>query len=161
MKKVFRLSALLSALCIFALMLFSCAKDPLKCDHKYSSSVSREASCVLDGERVYTCSECGSSYTEKIAAKGHDLAEYSEKAPGCVTMGWDAYVICKACAYNTYVPKSAVGHSYELETVEPTCTEQGYDKYVCGCGETYYANMTDALEHSFEGGVCGACGANE
>jgi hypothetical protein len=161
MKIKLRLAALLSLISILAAMLFSCAKDPAKCDHKYSSSVSREASCVLDGERVYTCSECGSSYTEKIAAKGHDLTEYSEKAPGCTTMGWDAYVICKVCAYNTYVPKSAVGHSYEIETVAPTCTEQGYDKHVCDCGDTYYSNMTDALEHSFSGGVCGVCGALE
>ncbi|MGN1104128.1 MAG: leucine-rich repeat protein [Candidatus Coproplasma sp.] len=43
------------------------------------------------------------------------------------------------------------GHSYEkIDIVLPTCSEQGYDKYVCSiCGDEYHDNFVEALGHSF------------
>jgi rubrerythrin len=36
------------------------------------------------------------------------------------------------------------------DTVEPTCTQQGYDIYRCSeCGEPYYDNYVDATGHTF------------
>ena len=40
-------------------------------------------------------------------------------------------------------------HEYSEEVVKPTCTEQGYTKYTCECGETYNGNTVEALGHSF------------
>lgn len=40
-------------------------------------------------------------------------------------------------------------HSYVSETVQATCTEGGYTKRVCSCGDTIKENYTQALGHSF------------
>lgn len=43
-------------------------------------------------------------------------------------------------------------HEYTAETVAATCTEAGYTKYVCSCGEFYIdtESYTDALGHSYD-----------
>ncbi len=49
------------------------------------------------------------------------------------------------------VTLTAPQHSYELdEVVEPTCTEDGYEVYVCsGCGDSYTVTL-EALGHDYE-----------
>ena len=42
-----------------------------ECSHSYSSKVTTAAGCTTEGVRTYTCSKCGDSYTESIAATGH------------------------------------------------------------------------------------------
>ena len=64
-------------------------------------------------------------------------------------------------------------HEYAEEVVAPTCTEDGYTKYTCECGETYNDNIvkaahkeevlpakeaTCAQEGLTEGKKCSACG---
>ncbi len=47
----------------------------------------------------------------------------------------------------------ALGHDYEgrIETVAPTCTQQGYTLYSCSrCDYSYADNYVDALGHNFE-----------
>ena len=39
--------------------------------HSYTSSVTTAATCTTTGTRKYTCTSCGNSYTETIAALGH------------------------------------------------------------------------------------------
>lgn len=39
--------------------------------HNYVSSVTKQPTCTEQGTRKYTCSVCGSSYTENISATGH------------------------------------------------------------------------------------------
>ena len=41
------------------------------CQHTYTSTVDREATCTVPGQMTYTCSLCGHTYTEAIPAKGH------------------------------------------------------------------------------------------
>ena len=36
------------------------------------------------------------------------------------------------------------------ETVQPTCTEEGYTIYVCECGDSYHGDQTEPLEHNYE-----------
>ena len=40
-------------------------------------------------------------------------------------------------------------HSYTSETIAPTCTEKGYTKSTCKCGDVKKENYTNALGHSF------------
>lgn len=49
-------------------------------------------------------------------------------------------------------------HSYVTYKVDPTCTEDGCIYTSCECGDSY-TKVTPALGHSFEAGVCSACGA--
>ena len=40
-------------------------------------------------------------------------------------------------------------HEYTDEVVSPTCTEKGYTKHTCECGDTYNDSEVDALGHKF------------
>lgn len=40
-------------------------------------------------------------------------------------------------------------HDYASTVVNPTCTEKGYTKYVCACGDTYQADEVEATGHSY------------
>lgn len=54
---------------------------------------------------------------------------------------------------------SATAESIADASKEVTCTEQGYEGIRCGvCEEEKYTSTTDAKGHSFENGVCTACG---
>lgn len=51
-------------------------------------------------------------------------------------------------------------HSYSRGSViDATCEQKGEITYVCACGDSY-VECTDALGHSFNGGVCSRCGAS-
>ena len=39
-------------------------------------------------------------------------------------------------------------HSYNTVVTDPTCTEDGYTTYTCGCGDTYVDDETDATGHA-------------
>ncbi len=43
---------------------------------------------------------------------------------------------------------SAHTHSYDVETVEPTCTEKGSVTYTCSCGDSYTESL-DKLGHNY------------
>ena len=47
-------------------------------------------------------------------------------------------------------------HGYNIQRVEPTCTEQGYTLYTCECGASYKEDYTPALGHSFVTHTAGA-----
>ena len=38
-------------------------------------------------------------------------------------------------------------HKYDSIVVDPTCTDEGYTKYTCSCGDSYKDNITSALGH--------------
>lgn len=42
-------------------------------------------------------------------------------------------------------------HKYTKTVVKPTCTEKGYTKYVCSCGDSYTGDETKALGHDTSG----------
>ena len=46
-------------------------RTPATHKHSYTSSVTKKATCTATGTKTYKCS-CGNSYTEAIAATGHD-----------------------------------------------------------------------------------------
>ena len=49
-----------------------------------------------------------------------------------------------------------------IKTVEPDCTNKGYDLYSCSeCENGVKANFTDALGHNFVNGICERCGKDE
>ena len=51
-------------------------------------------------------------------------------------------------------------HSYDNVTViAPTCTEAGYTKHECSCGEYTTSDEVPATGHSYVMGVCSVCGA--
>ncbi len=64
------------------------------------------------------------------------------------------------CGYSYYMDIPALGHNVaEIETVDPTCTRNGYTLYYCSrCGNNYEDDYVDALGHNLENGICTRCG---
>ncbi len=118
--------------------------------HSYVGSITTAATCTTAGVKTHTCSACGDSYTEEIAALGHKLTSVGAKAPTCTEKGWDAYEYCSVCDYTTYVEKAAAGHSYNAVVTAPTCTADGYTTYTCSCGDSYTADTVAAKGHTEE-----------
>ncbi len=67
------------------------------CEHSYESTIAEDATCTTPGIRVYICTVCDDSYTEKIPASGHgDLETIIEEPAGLFTKGRQI-TRCTAC----------------------------------------------------------------
>ena len=105
---------------LIAIALLGCSK---KCDHTYTSSVTKEASCAEEGELTYTCSKCGNSYTEPIPKT--DKHTYTSEITKEATVS-DTGVLTYTC--------SICGHSY-TETIEKIKSNWKIDYYVDEFGD--------------------------
>ena len=122
-------------------------------EHKWDNGqVVVAATCTKTGSKTFVCTveNCIESKTEEIPAFGHDNTKYEAKAPGCETVGWDAYTVCGRCGYSTYIEIPALGHSYDMgkTTVPATCTTAGVMTFTCFCGD-YYTISINPMGHAF------------
>lgn len=123
-----------------------------KREHDYVKSVI-EATCTSRGYTRFKCRDCGylfideSSYTPLAA---HTFGEWEIiTSPSCETDGEQVRkcLVCGATE-NQIIP--ALGHTYEANTVAPTCEEEGYTEYTCTvCHDSYIENIVPAAGHSF------------
>ena len=107
------------------------------CKHsKYTSTVTKEATCMVDGVKTYTCATCSHTYTESVPATKHNYKSVVT-APTCTAEGYTTFT-CEKCG-DAYTDNkvSATGHSFgEWNiTAEATCTKAGLREKVCACGE--------------------------
>lgn len=94
------------------------------------------STCTGEGLIEYRCVRCGYHRLEGDAAAGHVPGE----AATCTTPQ-----LCTKCGA---VIVNALGHDYQEEVTESTCTEMGYTTYTCSrCGDTYKGDYTDAAGH--------------
>ena len=108
------------------------------CEHSYSQTGQKEPTCTENGSVTYTCSGCGDSYDEPVAAKGHTYGTAT-----CTVAS-----TCKDCGATT---GTALGHTFSTAT----CTE-GQACKVCG------AAGAAALGHNYgTNGQCTRCGAKD
>ena len=81
------------------------------CTHSYDSGkVTTAAGCTTTGVKTYTCSTCGSTKTETIAATGHSYVD-KVTAPTCTTAGYTTHT-CSSCG-DSYKDNTtaATGHN--------------------------------------------------
>ncbi|MBR7098484.1 MAG: leucine-rich repeat protein, partial [Clostridia bacterium] len=74
------------------------------------------------------------------------------------------YVYCGTAGYRYAVSnglKYVAEHRYTATVTPPTCTAQGYTTHTCACGESYVDSYVPAKEHSYENGICTACGESD
>jgi len=139
---------------------YTATKDPTDAtgEHKYDvKGETVEPTCTEAGYTVYGCSagECGTTENkDPVAALGHEEI-YDVIAPTCVA-GGITNVTCSRCDYTaTKDPTEATGeHKYDVkgETVEPTCSAEGYTVYGCSageCGTTDKGDFVRRTAHSF------------
>ena len=90
-------------------------------DHTWDNGeITTPATCTEDGVKTYTCTVCGETRTESVAASGHDY-KLEITAPGCTSQGYTTH-ICNTCGYK-YMDSftQATGHNY----VDGVCTNCG------------------------------------
>ena len=98
--------------------------------------------CTEKGVKTFTCKyNVDHTYTEEVAANGHNEIQHAAKKATCTEIGWDAYVTCSECDYTTYVEIPATDHDWDKTKSEDNLTRpvekadgtwsQGYYTYTC------------------------------
>lgn len=126
-------------------------------------------------------SDLGSTFVNKakISVKAAGTLSYASSNPevadvdaasGMVTIKGVGKATITATAAETESHKGAFAsyeltvtdHKYDAIVSAPTCTEKGYTKHTCSiCKDSYTDEVTEALGHKFENGVCTVCGAKD
>jgi len=106
--------------------------------HNLESHVSIQPSCTSDGEMMYTCTVCGSFYTERFGDPlGHDYEYETLYEAQCLKEGISKG-LCSRCGDIKFVSIPAKGHTPGrwVTTAVPTMTEPGTIQCYCAdCGE--------------------------
>ena len=122
--------------------------------------VTTEPTCGEAGVKTLTCTVCGSTSTEEVAATGNhtpsdEIVRENEKAASCSENGsYEAVVKCSVCgaeiSRTTEVIEATGDHVYATEQsrVDATCTTPGSVTMACGCGATEVTEIP-ATGHSY------------
>ena len=116
--------------------------------HSYTSAATAPT-CTAKGYTTHTC-HCGVSYVDNYVNElGHAETSHAAKAPTCTEIGWDAYVTCSRCDYNTYNERSATGHSFGnwITTVQPTESANGEKRRDCENCDAFETDIVAMLAH--------------
>ncbi len=120
--------------------------------HEYGEwSVTKEASCSIEGERTRSCS-CGEVETGRIAKEMHVRGEWvTVTEPTCTEKG-EKKVSCTQCGEVIVTADvDILPHDCRpVSTTAPTCTEEGYSSYECAdCDFTKTDDVIDSNGHAF------------
>ena len=117
--------------------------------HDHISQITKQVACETDGEKTFTCTRCGDTYTEAIPATGHnDVVTVVE--PTCTADGYTEHK-CKDCGrvVRSDVTK-ALGHDYASKiTTKASCTEDGVLTYICTRCDESYTEKIPATGHKY------------
>jgi len=108
-------------------------------------AVTSQPTCTEPGVKTYTCTGCGATRTESVAATGHTWgAAVIATQPTCTATGIRMRT-CTVCGTtNTQTVPSLGGHLWDdgVVTLEPTYTAPGEMTFTCTrCGETYVESI--------------------
>lgn len=105
--------------------------------HAWNSGVvTIEPTCGVEGQRTYTCSNCGNTRMEAITAINHEFNETTIQELSCTQDGIKKYE-CVNCHYYYTNTTEANGHDNDdgFVSIVATCTTDGEKVYTCKtCG---------------------------
>ena len=124
--------------------------------HTYGDwTVTAEPTEDETGLRRRECENCDAFEVEVVDALAHDHSKWGTVvtdavAPTCTTPGRSEGVACAKCGEALVPPTTipATGHTYQTQTVAPTCTEKGYTLSYCDCGASKKSNYVSAKGHT-------------
>lgn len=128
-----------------------------KLPHSYVESIVTPATCTTDGQKKFTCSVCGDSYTEAIPATGHSFGSWiTITSPTCTGAGSEQRA-CSVCGFTETRGIDPTGHSWaEDYTIDqaPTCTQDGSKSIHCTvCDAVKDVQVIPATGHTPNEGV--------
>ena len=122
-------------------------------NHWDNGKIITDPTCTETGTKQYTCTICGETRTEEVAALGHDYSTdwTADKEAGCEVAGSKSHhcTRCNSRKDETEIP--AVGHTWNdgAITMKPTCTDKGVKTFTCNsCGKTK-TEAVEALGHDY------------
>lgn len=134
--------------------------------HTMISHPGKEPTCVTPGYAPYEqCSVCGQNTYVVLPETGeHTFGDWEEiTAPSCETPG-EIRRICAHCPAFEQDFTEPAGHDYLYHKAQaPTCINNGWNAYeTCArCDYSTYAEIPATGEHTYEGGSCIHCGAED
>ncbi len=133
----------------------ACDSCNAKHEHTYGQwTVSRDATCELEGEETRICSSCNEKETKKTAALGHKAVTVPGKDPTCAEIGYTESSKCERCDKDITVASELpmISHTYE-QTLDDN------DKPVINYNVINTEGVDDAEYHSIVTElVCKECG---
>lgn len=91
------------------------------CTHEaMTSEVVKEATCTEAGEKKFTCTDCGYSYTQEIAILDHTIEKLEAVEPTCTETGLGKGEKCSVCG--TILKAQSVINTIPHNFVDGLCT---------------------------------------
>ncbi len=113
-------------------------------EHDHRSTVTLPATCTEPGVMTAACTRCEDTFTRAIPPNGH--------TPGSEATCTEAQ-LCTVCHQQL---TEKLGHNYGSVTVDPTCTDRGYELHTCSrCQISYLDTFVPAKGHT--PGVAASC----
>ena len=106
-------------------------------EHQYDKSIVQELTCTQDGIEAYTCSACGDTYTETVAATGHSFADGI-----CVNCGAEDPHYVKPLVLPTLTLKAPTLEFKDMITVNAMFTAENIEDVV-QMGMITYSQQVD------------------
>jgi hypothetical protein len=131
--------------------------------HKEKILPKVDATCTENGmTEGKICTVCGEILIQQevIAAHGHREKILAKVDATCTESGLTAGKVCTVCGEILVQQEviDAFGHHYSKSVIAPTCTEKGYTKYTCICGDEYRDSYISAKGHNYNSALCNICG---
>ena len=144
MNNIKKIAVILSLLMII-LNLTSCKKENKTIDNDNSNPSTSDTDTItdVDSEEIKVdTEESVSTENEDEENKDSDKAENDSSTTTTTTT-------TTATTTTTTNKNPTHEHSYLVNTVKPTCTQQGYTKHTCSCGHSYTNNYVIPTEHKW------------
>ena len=105
---------------------------------------------MLENESNIKVNNSGMSSILGVKCEHYNTHKQIVVYANCIKDGYE-YTICLDCDEIISVDKvlSIGEHYYEIEYINPTCSEEGYALHICECGNNYKDTYVDALGHNY------------
>ncbi len=125
--------------------------------YRYDEDKSNPATCGANGTEVYTCQNCGDSYTVEVEPTGDHTWDdgVSIENATCDQEGEILYT-CTTCGatYTETVPKAHTwpedGDTEHINVTEATCVDGSIEYYCTECEELITTEVIPATGHSYK-----------
>ena len=133
----------------------------IPCRHVYDEGiVTKEPTCEKTGERTYTCTKCGDTYTDLIPANGHSWSEWTVRKEATYTEDGIEVRTCSVCKKEETRPITMLPHDHVWDDLsiitEAACETEGKAYRKCSLCDKVNTEDTitiPALGHLWNEGV--------